>query len=79
MSLPRMRTVPEAMAEIKKADPETALTLRALRRMVKNGEIPVIMNNTRRLINLDVLYERLNGEHSDFAASSPQSKIRRIG
>ena len=48
MSLPRMRTVPEAMAEIKKADPETALTLRALRRMVKNGEIPVIMNNTRR-------------------------------
>ena len=77
MSLPRMRTVPEAMAEIKRADPETSLTLRALRRMVKNGEIPVMMNNTRRLINLDVLYERLNGEHCE-TLKTEERKIRSI-
>ncbi len=77
MSLPRMRTVPEAMAEIKRADPNTALTLRALRRMVKNGEIPVIMNNTRRLINLDVLYERLNGECCE-PLKADDCKIRSI-
>lgn len=77
MSLPRMRTVPEAMAEIKKADPETALTLRALRRMVKNGEIPVIMNNTRCLINLDVLYEHLNNSN-EAANTNECGKIRKV-
>lgn len=77
MSLPRMRTVPEAMAEIKKADPDTALTLRALRRMVKNGEIPVVMNHTRRLINLDVLYEHLNNSN-EAANTNECGKIRKV-
>ena len=36
---PRMRTAPQAIAELKKIDPDTAFTLRALRRMMNNGEI----------------------------------------
>ena len=42
MTLTRMRTIPKAFEEIKALDPNTDFTLRALRRMVKNGEIPTV-------------------------------------
>lgn len=59
MSIPRMRTLPEAIKEIKSLDSDTALTLTALRRMVKKGEIPYISVASKRLICLDVLIEKL--------------------
>lgn len=59
--LPRMRTIPKAFEEIKKIDPNTCFTLRALRRMVKVGEIPVVkVSNTKTLINLDLLLSKLS-------------------
>lgn len=57
---PRMRTIPKAYAELKKIDPETDFTLRALRRMVKNDEIPCINIANKKLINLDILLEILS-------------------
>ena len=51
MSAPRMRTLPEAIKEIKSLDPDTALTLTALRRMVKNGELPYTAIASKRLIS----------------------------
>lgn len=47
-----MRTIPKAYAELKKIDPETDFTLRALRRMVKNNEIPCINVANKKLIKL---------------------------
>ena len=44
MSVPRMRTVPEAFRELKAADPNSAFTLRALRAAVNRGEIPVVIH-----------------------------------
>ena len=58
--LPRMRTIPKAYAEIKKLDPDTDFTIRALRRMVNNGEMPTIRVKSRILINVDLLIEKLN-------------------
>ena len=58
-TVPRMRTLPEAVREIKKIDENSALTLTALRRMVNNGEIPYISVASKRLICLDTLLERL--------------------
>ena len=55
-----MRTIPKAYAELKKIDPETDFTLRALRRMVKNNEIPCINVANKKLINLDILLEILS-------------------
>ena len=79
MPAPRMRTAPEAIAEIKAVDPKTALTERALRRMINSGELPSVNVGNKKLVNLDKLFEYLNGECFDLSASSPQSKIRRIG
>lgn len=72
--IPRMRTLPEALKMLKELDRSTAITLRALRRMVNNGEIPVVMVGNKRLINFDKLLERLNMSDE----MQPQSTIRRI-
>ena len=78
MSIPRMRTAPEAIAELKKADPETSFRLRALRRMMNTGEIPFITVNSKRLINLDTLFDYLGTAAQRAASSEESGKIRRI-
>ena len=61
----RMRTIPKAFEEIKQSDPDTNLTLRALRRMVSNGEIPVVRISNKVLINLDLLLDKLSCYNDD--------------
>lgn len=78
--VPRMRTAPEAIAELRKIDPNTALTLRALRRMMNTGEIPVVNVNSKRLLNLDTLFDYLSKPVAEpQTSSSDYGKIRRIG
>lgn len=77
MALPRMRSAPEAIREIRREDPGTAFTLRALRRMMETGEIPVVKVCSKRLINLDLLLEYLN--HGTFQPEQTVTgQIRRI-
>ena len=59
-TIPRMRTVPKADEELKQLDPNTCFTLRALRRMVKNNEIPTVSVANKKLINFDLLLEKLS-------------------
>lgn len=59
-SVPRLRTIPQAFEEIKRQDPDTAFTLRALRRMANNGEIPTVQIKSKRLVNVDLLLEHLS-------------------
>lgn len=61
----RMRTIPKAFEAVKQADPNTDLTLRALRRMVSNGEIPVVRISNKVLINLDLLLDKLSCYNDD--------------
>ena len=57
----RMRTLTETAAYLKEQDPQTAVTLTALRRMVKTGELPSVTVGVKRLINIDVLISHLKG------------------
>ena len=57
---PRMRTVPKAYEEIKRIDPDSAISLRALRRMVANDEVPTVQVASKKLVNLDLLLEKLS-------------------
>jgi hypothetical protein len=68
-----MRTLPETAAYLKEQDPQTAITLTALRRMVKTGELPPGTVGVKRLINLDILISHLN---STIPQSTPQIPIR---
>lgn len=58
-SKPRMRTIPQAYAELKAADPDTCFTEYALRQLVLSGQIPTVRAGRKFLINLDLLFEYL--------------------
>lgn len=73
----RMRTITEAVAEIKAADPHTALTVHALRQLILSGKVPSIMAGKKYLINLDTLIEYLSGICAQAAPPAPKG-IRRI-
>ena len=73
-SLPRMRVAKAAVAEIKALDPNTALSVRGLRSMIKEGRVPSVQVGKRQLINLDWLLERLaNGDDLSFGAKQDDS------
>ncbi len=55
----RMRLIKDAFLQIKQDDPGTALTLNALRCIVKRGEIPTIKSGRKTLINYDELLRYL--------------------
>ena len=55
----RMRTIPKAFAEIKAADPNTDLSIKALRKLVKEGRIPSVKIENKVLVNLDLILETL--------------------
>lgn len=78
MSIYRMRTAPQAIEEIKAVDPNTALTLRALQRKIKSGEIPSVSVGNKRLINLDTLLDDLFNPVDNSASSTDYGKVRRI-
>ncbi len=59
--IPRMRTQNNAYAEIKKLDPNTDFTKKALQRMITNKEIPTVKVGNKNLINLDLLIAKLSG------------------
>ena len=59
---PRMRTVRQVIQELKSLDRGTALTEHALRQMFANNDIPCVLVGNKKLINLDLLLEKLAGK-----------------
>ena len=57
---PRMRTIQEAAAELRRIDPHTAVTPYFIRQMVLSGTIPHVKAGNKRLVNLDTLLEYLS-------------------
>jgi len=73
-----MRLIKEAFDEIKRGDPQTALTKTALRRMVKSGEVPSIKINSKYLLNLDVLISYLNNPAPSQAKIITVDGVRKV-
>lgn len=67
---PRMRTAPQALKELIKMDPETSVTLRAIRRMISCGVLPVVRVGNKSLINFDLLLEKLSCYNGDVVCVS---------
>ena len=76
-ALPKMRTLPDAVREVQKEDPDTALTLSALRRAVKRGDLPCVKVNTKSLVNMADLYAYLSGTLQ--SKNTEHGIIRKIG
>ncbi|WP_318361711.1 hypothetical protein [uncultured Agathobaculum sp.] len=70
MSIVRMRFPADALAELKKLDPDTPVSLSFIRRLVKTGAVPSVPVGAgkRRLVNFDALVAFLE----DPPAEQPQ-------
>ena len=58
----KMRTIDEAAAFVRQADPGTALTKTALRRLVTSGQIPSVRVGAKYLVDLNVIDEFCSGQ-----------------
>lgn len=57
----RMRTLPEAFREIKAADPQSCVTLTALRRWAREGQLHTVKIGRFTVCNMDELEAFLQG------------------
>lgn len=55
----RLRDMKHAAAEIKRQDPETAITYDLIRRSVITGALPYRQVGRKKLVDIDTLEERL--------------------
>ena len=58
----RMRTAEGALAIIREMDPDTAISLRSIRRLINAGAVPSVPVGRKKLINVDLLIGYLAGE-----------------
>lgn len=57
----RMRSIPKAVEEIRTKDPETCISVCALRRWVKEGKVPSVKTGKNFLVNVDALERYMEG------------------
>lgn len=63
----RIRTIPKAVEEMKKKDPNTCITLSAMRRWVKQGKIKSFDGGKIRFVDLDEVELMVNrGAYESF-------------
>lgn len=76
-SLPRLRTIPKIVEEIKKLDPESEITVRFVREGIANGKIPVMRLGNKMLARLDDVIAYFDNE-SSYEIIKPTNSIRRL-
>lgn len=78
MSIPRMRTIKETIAELKEIDPGTAITEYRIRDLVNSGQIVYVKAGNKILINFDRFLEFLSNPTSNNNVHFAHNHIRRI-
>lgn len=78
--IPRMRTAPKIVAELKALDPETEVTEFFIRQLAKEGTVPVVWAGRKALINLNDILDlmRLGTARPTEEAAPAVGGIRRI-
>lgn len=75
----RMRFAAQALDELRKLDPETPVTLRFIKQLMRTGAIPSVPvgNGNRRLLNFDALVAYLENPPEETPAQTVGG-IRRV-
>lgn len=58
----KLRTIDNTIIELKKLDPDTALTGWALRQLVKEGKIPCMLVGSKQLITVESVERYVNSQ-----------------
>ncbi len=61
MTIPRMRTITETIAEIKAVDEKSAVTPNCIRTLCKSGKIRCVFTGKKLLVDLDDLFRFFGG------------------
>lgn len=79
-AIPRMRTAAKIVAEIKALDPDTEVTEFHIRKLAKDGVVPVVRTGRKVLINLNDVLDlmRQGNAQADEATAPAVGGIRRI-
>ena len=59
-TISRMKTIKQSFEEIKKLDPETAISQWFIRSLCKQGKVKHFMTGTKVLVNFDHLLDYIN-------------------
>lgn len=73
--MPTMRTIEQAIANIKKEDKDSCLTKHALRQLIINHQVPSVKVGCKYLVSLETLSSYLQG---DLTPQASQEGIRRL-
>lgn len=76
--MPRMRTAAGILTYIKKMDPDTAVTLWYLRRLISSGAVPVLTIGRKKLVDLDAVLAALASGGEIQKQQPITGQIRRI-
>lgn len=63
--VPRMRTIQQCVSYLKEQDPGSCIGEWRVRKIIKQGKIPVIHAGNKALVNLDKLLSYLSGEQNE--------------
>lgn len=77
ITIPKIRTIAEAIEEIKRLDPETAITAHFIKEGIADGKIPIIRVGNKMLVNMASIFAFLEGE-AVYETVAPTNCIRRI-
>ncbi len=55
-----IRTIDQAYNELRERDPETAISRHLVRELVRNGKVPSLKADNKRLVDVDVLIDYVN-------------------
>lgn len=76
----RMRLISDVFKQLKEDDPDTNITMYALRTIVKSGKVSTIQLGRKTLINYDSLLDYLhNGDNKKASVNQTYDTIRRVG
>lgn len=74
----RVRTIEQLYADVKRLDPDTALTKTALRRLVLSGDIPSRRAGQKYLVTMEALEAYMNGGQADAKPAPGYGEIRPV-
>lgn len=78
-NLARMRTIDQAIEQLRKDDPQSSLTRHALRQMVLTGHVPHVKAGSKYLLNYDGLLAVLAGETKTVESDGQYGNVRPVG
>lgn len=74
----RVRTIEQLYSDVKRLDPDTALTKTALRRLVLSGDIPSRRAGQKYLVTMEALEAYMNGGHAEPKPAPGYGEIRPV-